>query len=394
MDRLPWESEGWWEEFSIAGLLLDLVDSDADYATRTSGSQGLSVLEVTTDVEPSGTIVVGKIANTSSSVMRNADVTVSYLNDAGEVVGRQVTRIVPGIIAPSREGTFYAAPPAGLGVTAATATPGGIARNDDENVTLGLSQLIGIITGYERTDAGGAAGTGVSNVAELYDALVNGDESLTRRSPGSVEISPPGIDEVFINHGFFADLDGDKNYTPEIDGPVGASSHPVVQVGGSTYPALIPRNDPDPYDGSFVTIDTGDSGASAIIQISIPTDDGASSYAYVTELEGSNRVELAVPPANQDAKVTVITAGEDYKPVIAFRVDADDFHEKVENGTIADLQVTPVELESGMAVSQPAVDNTTVQTGIIVGGIVAMALIVTVLLVTRRRWSRSQPQST
>jgi hypothetical protein len=385
-DRLPWEAEGWWEEFTVAGLLLDLVDDDTDYAARASGPSGVDVIAVSTEIEPSGTIVIGKVVNTSPLVVRNADVTVRYLNGAGEVVGTQVTRIIPEIIAPTSEGTFYAAPPAGLGVTAATATLGGIAKTDDDDIAVGLLQLMSIITGYERPDAGARGSVGVANVAELYDALVNGRESLTNVGAADAEITSSMIDGIFISHGFFADLDGDRKYNPEVDGEVGSSSHPVIQVGGTSYPELIPRRNPDAYDSSLVTINTGDATVDAIIQISIPGDGGSGSYAYVMSLNGSNRIELAVPAPDEDAEVTIITAARGYKPVIAFRINADDFHEKVENGTISELQVTPVELEPGSTIAPPAANGPAIQLGIIIGGIIAVLLVVASLVAIHRRW--------
>ncbi len=384
-DRLPWEAAGWWEEFTIAGLLLDLVDDDADYLPDTSGFTGVSILEVSTENEPSGTIISGRIVNNSPLVVRNAEVTVRYLNDAGEVVGTQVTRILPELIASTREGAFFAAPPAGLNVTQATATLGGIAKSDDDETAVDLRQLMSMITEYERDDGK----LGVSNVAELYDALSEAIESQSGRNTGFGAVTIAQIDELFVNHGFFADLDGDRMYSPAIDGPIGESSHPVTEIGEISFPAFIPRQDPDAYDGSFVTIDTGDADVDAIIQISLPADGGSGSYAYIAPKGGSGRVELAVPPANQNAEVTIITAGKDYRPVIAFRVDADDFHKKVENGTISELQVEPVELGAGAAIVQPGNDGTAIQLGVILGGIVAVFVVVASLIAIRRQWGKT-----
>ena len=383
-DRLPWEAEGWWEEFTIAGLLLDLVDADADYTARATGPPGVNILEVSVNAEPSGTIVFGKVVNTSPLVVRNVDVTVRYMNDSGEVVGTQVTRVIPEIIAPAREGVFYAAPPAGLAVAAAIATVGGIARADDDDVALELQQLISIITGHER--AGASGNTGVSNVAELYDALVGGNGSLTLTGAG---VSSSPIDEIFINHGFFADLDGDKKYDPEVDGEIGQSSHPVAQIGGTSYPAIIPRRDPDAFDGAFVIIDTGDGSVEAVIQISMPADGGSGSYAYVTTLSGKDRVELAVPGAGQDAEITIITIDKDFKPVIAFRIDADEFHEMVENGTISELQITPIELEPGANIAPPGENVSAIQFNFIVGGIIAALLVIASLVAINRKWGKA-----
>ncbi|MDA1279174.1 MAG: carboxypeptidase-like regulatory domain-containing protein [Chloroflexi bacterium] len=377
MDRLPWEAAGWWEEFTVAGLLLDLVDDDGDYAARAQPPTGVSVSEISTNVEPSGTIVVGKVVNSSPLVIRNTDVTVRYINAAGELVGTQVTKILPEVIAPTRESTFFAAPPQGVNVSAATASVGGIAKIDDDRVALGMQQVLDTITKYERAD-----GVGVSNVAELYDALVGGVDSLLAGS----ELIASQVDDLFVRHGFFADLDGDNKYDPNIDGAIGDSSHPVKEIGGVFYPSLIPRHDPEGFEGSFVKINTGDEDVDAIIQIAIPGVGGANSYAYVTSIGGSSNVELAVPPAGQNADVTIITAGKGFKPVIAFRVDADDFHEQVQNGTISDLQVIPVKLEPGTSISDAAANNSNIQLGIIVGGIIAVMVVVGSLIAIRRQW--------
>lgn len=384
-DRLPWEAAGWWEEFTVAGLLLDLVDDDSDYQSGASALSGVSILDVTTDSEPSGTIITGNIVNSSPLVVRDADVTVNYLNESGEVIGTQVTRVLPQIIAPTREGTFYAAPPSDLDVAQATATLGGIAKSDDDDMSIDLMRLMGIITEYERGDGK----SGVSNVAELYDALTNVDATRSSTGANLSEIPADELDSIFVNHGFYADLDGDRQFNPEVDGPIGESSHPVTEVGGVSFSEFIPRQDPDPYDGSFVKIDTGTADVDAIIQISMPENGGESSYAYVAPKGNTEQVELAVPPANQNAEVTIITAGKGFRPVIAFRVDADNFHEKVENGTISDLQVAPVELAPGSSITDPSTNETAIQLGVLIGGIVAVFLVVASLIAIRKQWGKA-----
>jgi hypothetical protein len=269
-------------------------------------------------------------------------------------------------------------------VAQATATLGGIAKSDDDDVSIGLIRLITMITEYDRADGK----QGVSNVAELYDVLTSNDQSLTSTAANLEEIPTTLIDDIFIDHGFFADLDGDRKYDPEVDGEIGASSHPVSEFGGTSFAEFIPRNDPDPYEGSFVKINTGDADVNAIIQISMPADGGAASYAYVAPKGGSGNVELAVPPANQDAEVTIITAGKDYRPVIAFRVEADNFHEKVENGTISELQVAPVELKAGASLQQPNPNGTAIQFGVMIGGIAAVLIVVASLIAIRRQWGK------
>jgi hypothetical protein len=204
------------------------------------------------------------------------------------------------------------------------------------------------------------------------------------------EITADTLDEIFITHGFFADLGGDKQYDPAIDDEVGTSSHPVTQFGETSYSAFIPRQDSDAYDGAFVKINTGDAAVDAIIQISMPGDGGSGSYAYAPP-------PVTVRPASsweslrkiKTASVTIITAGKGYKPVIAFRVDADEFPAKVENGTISERQIEPVELEPGATLKAPAVNGNAIQFGIMIGGITAVLLVVASLVAIRRQWSKA-----
>ncbi|MBN4064963.1 hypothetical protein JYU04_04425, partial [Dehalococcoides mccartyi] len=326
----------------------------------------------------------GSLVNTSPLVVRDANVTVRYLNELGEVIGTQVTRVLPEILAPTREGTFFAAPPSGLDVANATATLGGVAKLDDDDMTIGLLRLMTMITEYERS----TGEVGVSNVAELYDALISDNDSQISGGANPGSILDTAVNDIFISHGFFADFDGNRIYNSEIDGEIGVSSHPETKLGEISFSAFIPRQDPDPYDGSFVTIETGDADVNAIIQISMPADGGAGSYAYVAP-KGGERIELAVPPAGQNAQVTIITAGKNYRPVIAFRIEADNFHEKVENGTISDLQVSPVTLAPGASLLKPDTSNAAIQFGVVIGGIVAVLLVVASLVAIRRQWGKA-----
>ena len=57
------------------------------------------------------------------------------------------------------------------------------------------------------------------------------------------EITADTVDEIFITHGLFADLGGDKQYDPATDGEVGTSSHPITQFGETSYSAFILRQE-------------------------------------------------------------------------------------------------------------------------------------------------------
>jgi len=72
-------------------------------------------------------------------------------------------------------------------------------------------------------------------------------------------------------------------------------------------------------------------------------------------------MELAVPTDNQQTEVTIITTGKGYQHVVAFRIEANNFHEKIENGTISDLQIAPVELDTDASLTQHNANSTTIQ---------------------------------
>jgi hypothetical protein len=123
-------------------------------------------------------------------------------------------------------------------VSQATAVLGGVAKSDDDDVSIDLLHLMSIITEYQRPNTNGEQG--VSTVAELHDALVNSNFSGSTTGSGLIEITANLIDDIFIDHGFFADLDGDKQYDPAVDGEVGISSYPVTQLGETSYSGLYP----------------------------------------------------------------------------------------------------------------------------------------------------------
>jgi hypothetical protein len=70
-------------------------------------------------------------------------------------------------------------------------------------------------------------------------------------------------------------------------------------------------------------------------------------------------------------------------------VDADEFHIKVENGTISELQIEPVELKPVASLKEPQVNGATIQSGTIIGGIIALLIVVTSLVAIRRQWNKS-----
>jgi len=348
MDRLPWELEGWWEEFTVAGVLLDLEDGDGDYGMRALPVGGLTVLEVRTDLQPGGTLVIGQVENSGGTVVNGARVTVEYLDAGGVVLDTQVARVVPARIAPGHRGEFYAVPSASLEFVSVVARSGGVARPDDDSVDVELRDLLSVMFSFEQVDGG----RGVVTVHDLYLALsaAAGDAAV-----GFAGVTQDQVDTIFISHGFFEDLDGNQSYDASVDGQIGMSSHFSDGPDGE----ITSRWDPKDFDKSRVTIDTGGLADEAVIQIAIPGEGGTSGYSFTSGLLGDGSVVLPVPPSGREAEMSVVALGDGLRPSIAFRLSADEFHERLESGSLDGLTLAVVEVTDAAALeTRPATGPT------------------------------------
>ena len=96
-----------------------------------------------------------------------------------------------------------------------------------------------------------------------------------------------------------------------------------------------------------------------------------------------------MPPANQNADVTIINAGKDFRPVIAFRVEADNFHKRVNNGTISELHVALIKLATAATLEDPNENAAAIQFGVTIGGIAAVIIVVASMVAIRRQWGKA-----
>ncbi|MEX0926405.1 MAG: carboxypeptidase-like regulatory domain-containing protein [Dehalococcoidia bacterium] len=325
VDHPAWEAWGWWEEFSLAGLLLDFVDGDSDYSHRRMDSAVLEIDEAIIVNLTSGQIAMGLVRNVSGAALKDLEVTVHLLDSESYRVASQVTSVRPGTLLPEAQGAYYVAAPPGTQLGGVEVEVGGIPMIDDDPIQVDLQHLISVIESFDSPNGNGH----LFNVAELYTALSDafaGENNIG----GTGLITRADIDQVFISHGFFEDLDGDLTYNPARDGAIGLSSHPEREAGGHFYRELEPRHSADPYPASLVDVYSKDDVATeALIQVSFPEPHEGRSYAYVMPLSGHGQVELAVPPTGYDASVTVLALAPGHTPEIALYVDADDYHATV-----------------------------------------------------------------
>lgn len=338
-DRRPWEAVGWWEEFTLAGLLLDFEDGPEDYV---SVNDGLGVETVSALSADTGNFAIGRVRNTGSKVARSPEVTIDLLDSAGNTVFSQVTAVKPDSLGPGQTGVFYVAAPDGLVFSDVSATAGRPSGTDDDDIDLDLTDLLKVVT-----SDWGAGADRVTTVQELYDALSDAFAGNDVDGDGIIDATQEQIDAIFVKHGFFDDLDGDREWVAANDGNIGGTSHPEARVALNQFPAIMPRSSAVGFAGSFVNVDTSGVDADLLVQVELPGQ--SDSYAYWTSNGSTAPVELAVPGASEDgAKVTVIAAADGHTPAVAYRITAQQFHAAVETGAITTEPVrASVQLQEG-----------------------------------------------
>lgn len=342
-DRNAWESVGWWEEFTLAGLLLDFEDGPEDYSSPPSE---LAVESVTSLTAKTGSFAIGRIRNNSASVARNPEVTVGMVDDSGNTVFRQVTAVTPESLGPGQTGLFYVAVPEDVDFNDVVASVGRPTAVDDDDINLDLSELMRIIT-----SDWGREPERITTVQGLYrslsDALVGKDSD----NDGFVDATQEEIDSIFIKHGFFDDLNGDHRWDSRSDGVIGGTGHPKTTIGGAEYPDITQRSSAVGFSGSFVDVDVVGTDAELLVQIE--SANAGESYGYWIIGGTDSEVELAVPSSSADKGiVTVIVVSEDHLPAVGYRITAEQYHAVVDSGEIENQPVrSVVELEEGDVVA-------------------------------------------
>ncbi len=338
-DRKPWEAVGWWEEFTLAGLLLDFEDGPEDYSGT---SVDLDVESVSALTAVSGNFAIGRVRNLGSKVARSPEVTVNLIDGSGNSVFTQVTAVRPESLGPSQVGVFYVAAPESVEFSTVDATPGRPAGSDDDDINLELPDLLRAIT-----SDWGVGGDRITTVEELYARLSDAFAGKDVDEDGSIDATQQQIDAIFIKHGFFDDIDGDRQWNPAIDGEIGGSAHPAATVGRNQFTAIMPRSSAIGFEGSFVDIDASGVDADLLVQVELADDSG--SYAYWATSGTAKPVELAVPSASGgQASMTVIAVSEGHNPAVAYRTTAREFHAAIDSGEIQSEPVrASVEMEQG-----------------------------------------------
>ena len=245
LDHAAWGWAGWWEEVTLAGLLLDFEDGDEDYRSRTP-SGDLKVESWRVRRIDGAFAIEGTVTNEASRALDYPEVVVELLDGDGDVTYRAGAPASPRRLAAGAVGSFLVPLPDGADRTRIRVSPGPLPLRDDDPLDVTLRQLIRAIDDYRGEHEHGNGY--VFDVDELYAAL---SEAF-----GGSDHDRDGVDDVeqvFRAHGFFADLDGSRSWRPG-EKP-GLTSHPA----SAGFPAALPRPDLPEAPEATVKIDSGGS---------------------------------------------------------------------------------------------------------------------------------------
>ncbi|MEX1362543.1 MAG: carboxypeptidase-like regulatory domain-containing protein [Nannocystaceae bacterium] len=316
LDYRPWDLRGL-ESVAVASLLWDMVDGDrpgTDLPTLT-----VEDAVVLTDAGVPH-LLVARVHNGSDSPVDGARVLATAEGWRGTVV------VSPNTLAPGADGSIALPLPAAvaeltdpLAALTLTATPRP-AVTDDDPVQVELRALWTAIAEL-RSEAPDSNGR-LFDVADLYLAL--------RGRFGNKDADGDGqddIDQLFVAHGLFADLDGDRQRGP--GEALGQTSHPgrTVTVDGAsqTWPDLVPRRRAELPPALTMKVQTEPTDAS--IAIVVP---GSRWGGYLAEPDDEGLVSLVPPPSDSGGSLSVIAWAPGLRPTVLLHRDAAAMLEQLE----------------------------------------------------------------
>lgn len=307
LDYRPWDLRGT-EELAVASLLWDVVDGDRDDrpapltvdAPKIIGDAGVPHL------------FVARVHNPSKAPVERA-----YVRVEGPGFSA-VTPVAPAVLAPGADGIIaLPLPPelaeAGKGAASlrlsALATPGAV---DDDAVQIDPPLLWSAIAEF-RSEQPESSGH-LFDVADLYQALRGRFGEQDRNRDGLDD-----IDALFLAHGLYADLDGDREHDP--DEPLGLTAHPgrTLDVDGTpeAWPDLRKRRRLalPPALRMQVEVEPSD----ATIAVLVP---GSAYGGYLVTPSDEGLLRVLPPPAREGATVMVIAMAPGHRPTVLWHADA------------------------------------------------------------------------
>lgn len=306
LDYRPWDLGGS-EGVAVASLLWDLVDGDRD---EQPAPLEVSEPQIYADAGVPY-LLVAQVHNPTSAAIAQARVRVQAPGFEGTAI------VLPTELGPGAHGSLALPLPAAV-ATADDAVAGlrfhaitTAAAKDDDLVRVELSALWTAIVELrgERPDANGR----LLDVLDLYSAL-RGRLGQDRDGDGLDD-----IDALFIAHGLYADLNGNREHDPTE--ALGLTSHPgrTLDVDGQaqTWPDLVPRYRLALPAALRMQVKVEPAPAAVAVLVSGSTWGG---YAITPDAEGWIRV--VPPPAVAGASVSVLATAADHRPTVVWHRDA------------------------------------------------------------------------
>lgn len=361
-DYKVWDLGGL-EEFAVAGLLLDLEDGPDDYAV--AAPPGLSLRDVEIVGQPDGRLVAGH-ARAEQGTSIGAVIVLELLDDAGTAVGTVRTVVVADPTAGSTDGRFAAVLPRGSTATTARLSAT-IEGTDDDPVDRSLEEVWRAIADFTSRKPEGHGR--LSDVDDLYAAMKKNFGGRDADGDGTEDIQ-----QLFIAHGLFADLNGDRAHSQ--GETVGQTGHPSTEIAVDgqpmTRPALQPRYRAQLPAGLHAKLELTQPDASVVV---LTRGGGRLGVAYAPAPDPDGRIVLVPPPAPTgetiSGDVTVVALASGKQPVVVATLSAAELHGEVERTTqpflslSADLDAVATEKTSGQT-------DVRLAWGVFVGGAVTL----------------------
>ncbi len=308
-NRLVTGNQGKDEELAIAGILVDMVDGDADYAAP--AWRQLTVVRYANRVDaghPAGGAVAVDIRNDTGVAQSSIAVSGDFGEGGGLLATRVAGFIEPDTLPPGATGRAYIPYREGFGwADLRGVRVVGLGSGDDDGVTRTAAEVWQAILAYRSTSEYSKGH--VMNTAELYQAL---------RSAFPADLA--AIDGIFVAHGVYADM-APRNSAHDPGEPIGTTSPDGSRLRAD-YLA------PEVFQAA---IDTAGVPARVQVQVLYPQPRDGLSYAYSTTPDPeTGTISVAVPPVGTGALVRMVVWADGHLPALLPDLYAEGFWAQAE----------------------------------------------------------------
>ena len=317
------------EEMAIAGILIDMVDGDADYAAPTRRQLTVTSAGIYPNPEAPGQLLLGiEVRNDMSTPQSDVGVKAEFAEFIGST--RVDGFVEPTTLQPGQAGVAVVRVPTGLDRTSFRGVRVvGLGVGDDDGVSRTTAEVWQAILSY-RSGSEHSKGF-VMDTSELYEALREAFPS-----------DATGIDGIFVAHGVFADRDP-RNGVRDATEDIGVTSPDGTAI----------RLDAVPDDVFRAVVATGGVEARVLVQVLYPEPRDALSYAYSVTPDEDGSIFVAVPPQSTEAVVQMVVFAEERLPALLPDLAAGDFWAQAEGNDHQSFLAFDVDLPVGDPLADP-----------------------------------------